>query len=80
MNCVKFRQVRKVLNSKLIEIWAYRKYTSNEEKQSDETTRKIQFIQKIESYAVFAEEEYTAWRRLYTTKHMDILRKHMDKT
>ena len=75
MNCVKFRQVRKVLNSKLIEIWAYRKYTSNEEKQSDETTRKIQFIQKIESYAVFAEEEYTAWRRLYTTKHMDILRK-----
>ena len=44
MNCVKFRQVRKVLNSKLIEIWAYRKYTSN------------------------------SWRRLYTTKHMDILR------
>ena len=47
MNCVKFRQVRKVLNSKLIEIWAYRKYTSDEEKQSDETTRKVQFIQKI---------------------------------
>ena len=75
MNCVKFRQVRKVLNSKLIEIWAYRKCTSIEVKQSDETTRKIQFIKKIESYAVFAEEEYTAWRRLYTTKHMDILRK-----
>ena len=30
------------------------KYTSEEEKQSDQMTRKIQFIQKIESYAVFA--------------------------
>ena len=75
MNRVKFRQIKKVFNSQLIKIWAYRKYTSNEEIQSDEMTRKIQFIQKIESYAVFAEEEYTAWRRLYTTKHMDILRK-----
>ena len=49
MNVVKFRQVRKVLNSKLIEIWAYRKYTSNEEKQSDEITRKIQFFQKLKA-------------------------------
>ena len=49
MNCVKFRQIRKVLNSKLIEIWAYRKYTSNEEKQSDETTRKIEFIKKLKA-------------------------------
>ena len=38
-------------------------------------TRKIQFIHKNKSYAVFAEEEYTVWRSLYTTKHLDILRK-----
>jgi len=75
MNIVKFRNTRKVLNSKLVEIWAYRKYISEEEKKSDELTRKIQFIQKIESYAVFAEEEYTAYRRLYSAKHMEKLRK-----
>ncbi len=74
MNIVKFRNIRKVLNSKLVEIWAYRKYTSEEEKKSDELTRKIQFIQKIESYAVFAEEEYTAYRRLYSVKYMEKLR------
>ena len=34
-------------------------------------TRKIQFIQKIKSFSVFAEEEYTAWRRLYTKKNLD---------
>ena len=38
-------------------------------------TRKIQYFQKIESYAVFAEEKYTAWRRFYTTKYLDKLRK-----
>ena len=75
MNCVKFRQLKGVLNSKLIEIWAYRKYTSEAEKKSDETTRKIQFIQKIVSYAVFAEEKYTSWRRLLTSKHLEKLRK-----
>ena len=50
------------------EISAYRKYTSDEEKNADSISRKIFFIQKIESEAVFAEEEYTAWRRLYARK------------
>ena len=75
MNCFKFRQVGKVLNRKLIEIWVYRKYFSEEEKQIDEMTREIQFIQKFESYVVFAEEKYTAWQRLYNTKHLNKLRK-----
>ena len=66
-----FRKVKQILNRKLIEIWSYRKYTSDEEKNADVISRKIYFIQKIESQAVFAEEEYTAWRRLFTYKHIE---------
>ena len=66
-----FRKVKQILNRKLIEIWSYRKYTSDEEKNADAISRKIYFIQKIESQAVFAEEEYTAWRRLFTYKHIE---------
>ena len=66
-----FRKVKQILNRKLIEIWSYRKYTSDEEKNADAISKKIYFIQKIESQAVFAEEEYTAWRRLYARKHVE---------
>ena len=66
-----FRKVKQILNRKLIEIWSYRKYTSDEEKNADAISKKIYFIQKIESQAVFAEEEYTAWRRLFTYKHIE---------
>ena len=41
----------------------------------DNTAKKIHFIQKIESQAVFAVEEYTAWRRMFAAKHMERLRK-----
>ena len=66
-----FRKVKQILNRKLIEIWSYRKYTCDEEKNADAISKKIYFIQKIESQAVFAEEEYTAWRRLFTYKHIE---------
>ena len=66
-----FRKVKQILNRKLIEIWSYRKYTSDEEKKADEISKKILFIQKIESQAVFDEEKYTAWRRLFIYKHIE---------
>ena len=44
-----FRKVKQILNRKLIEIWSYRKYTSDEEKNADAISKKIYFIQKIES-------------------------------
>ena len=66
-----FRKVKQILNRKLIEIWSYRKYTSDEEKNADAISKKVYFIQIIESQAVFAEEEYTAWRRLYARKHVE---------
>ena len=53
-----FRKVKQILNRKLIEIWSYRKYTSDEEKKADEIVKKIFFFQKIESQAVYAEKEY----------------------
>ena len=70
-----FCKVKQELNRKLIEIWSYRKYTSNEERNADEISRKIYFIQKIESLAVLVEEEYTAWRRVYARKHVEIKQK-----
>ena len=66
-----FRKVKQILNRKLIKIWSYRKYTSDEEKKADEISKKIFFIQKIENQAVFAEEEYTAWIRLFTYKNIE---------
>ena len=66
-----FRKVKQILNRKLIEIWSYRKYTSDEEKKADEISIKVFFIQKFESQAVFAEEEYTALRRLYACKQIE---------
>ena len=41
----------------------------------DNTAKKIHFIRKIENQAVFDEEEYTAWRRMFAAKHMERLRK-----
>ena len=70
-----FQEIREILNQKLTEIWAYRRYTTPEEILCDNTAKKIHFIQKIESQAVFAEEEYTAWRRMFAAKHMERLRK-----
>ena len=70
-----FYQIRNQLNEKLIEIWAYRKYITPEQKSCDSIAKKVQFIQKIESVSVFAEEDYTALRRLYTAKNMEMLRK-----
>ena len=49
MNLEEFREVRKILNNKLIKLWALRNYPSEEEKHSDEMTRKIQFIQKLKA-------------------------------
>ena len=51
-----------VINSKGV---IYRRYTTPVEILCDNTAKKIHFIQKIESQAVFAEEEYTAWRRMF---------------
>ena len=70
-----FQEIKEILNEKLTEIWAYRRYTSYEEKLCDSEARKILFIQKMESQAVFAEEEYTAWRRMFAAKHLQRLRK-----
>ena len=65
-----FRKIKQILNRKLIEIWSHRNYTSDEEKKADEISKKIFFIQKIENQAVFADEKYTAWRRLYAWNHI----------
>ena len=70
-----FQEIKEILNEKLTEIWAYRRYTSYEEQLCDSKARKILFIQKMESQAVFAEEEYTAWRRMFAAKHLERLRK-----
>ena len=70
-----FCKVKQELNRKLIKIWSYRKYTSNEERNADEISRKIYFIQKIESKAVLVEEKYTAWRRVYARKHVELQQK-----
>ena len=70
-----FQEIKEILNQKLTEIWAYRRYTTPEEILCDNKAKKIHFIQKIESQAVFAEEEYTAWRRMFAAKHMERLRK-----
>ena len=67
--------IRNQLNEKLVEIWAYRKYITPEQKLCHSTAKKVQFIQKFESVSVFAEEDYTALRRLYTAKNMEMLRK-----
>ena len=58
-----FQEIIEILNHKLTEIWAYIRYTTPKAILCDNTAKKIHFIQKIESKAVFAEEEYTAWRR-----------------
>ena len=52
-----FQEIREILNQKLAEIWAYRPYATPEEIICDNTAKKIHFNQKIESQAVFAEEE-----------------------
>ena len=52
-----FQEIIEILNQKLTEIWSYRKYTTPQEILCVNTAKKIHFIQKIESQAVFAEEE-----------------------
>ena len=70
-----FQEIKEILNEKLTEICAYRRYKTYEEQLCDSKARKILFIQKMESQAVFAEEEYTAWRRMFAAKHLERLRK-----
>ena len=59
------QETKEILNQKLTEIWAYRRYTTPEEILCDNAAKKIHFIQKIESQAVFAAEEYTVSRRMF---------------
>ena len=51
-----FQEINEILNQKLTEIWAYRRHTTPEKILCDNTAKKIHFIRKIESQAVFAEK------------------------
>ena len=70
-----FNFFKEILNQKLTEIWEHRRLTAQEEILCYNTAKKIHFIHKIESQAVFAVKEYTAWKRTYAAKHMKRLRK-----
>ena len=43
-----FQEIREILNQKLTEIWASRRYITLEKILCDNTAKKIHFIQKIE--------------------------------
>ena len=62
-----FQELKEILNQKLTEIWAFRRYTIQEEMMCDNKAKKIHFIKKIDSHAVFA-EEYTVWSKLFISK------------
>lgn len=66
-----FKKTQSKLNMQLSEIWAYQTYASPEEKIQNNARKKIQFIQKIESQALFYEEKYTALRRIHLWKIME---------
>ena len=42
-----FCKSKQIFNRKLIEIWSYRKYTSEEEKKADEISRNIFLYKKL---------------------------------
>ena len=70
-----FYATRQILNEKLVEIWAYNKHTSTDDKIRDARIKKLHFYHQLDSMHVLAEEEYIAYRRSYTRKYMEFQQK-----